>query len=277
MCLAKGILVLMKSRNYESRAQRVLQCAKTLREVECAWSLVYEIYLAQRIIRSNPYRIHAPPAGLGRRACVIHDSGGQELISTMTMIRDGGQGLPLDTVARGTLDQLRSHGRKLVETGMLAIRDINSRCRKTALFGLMRWAAYFTLHEGADDIVIGVHPHHVGFYVRGFGFDVLTPVLGYPTLRGKAVVVLRLRLREHLERGESLPRGLAFVARHPVERHAFAHRCLFHDDEVAKSLLALFLKPRDGKGASNSKYAREKPLSDHGSPMWDSAALGAQL
>lgn len=259
----------MKLKDHASPAQRTIQCATTLDEVERAWSLVYDVYLAQRIIHSNPFRIHVSPSAVGRQACVVHDSAGKQLISTMTIIRDSSRRLPLDRVARDRLNDLRAAGRRLVETGMLAVQRAHWLRRLTLLFGLMRWAAYFTLHEGADDIVIGVHPHHVGFYVRGFGFEPLTPVMRYSALRGKLVVVLRLRLRELLECGQALPRGLVYVARHPVSRGAFTRRYRFPANETARSALGAFLWHRTDDTPGYGKWGRYSPVEDREPLKWN--------
>src|SRR6185437_6195319 len=54
-------------------------CASSLEQVESAWRLVYDRYLHMGLIDENPFGIHAVPSGMGRHACVIWGSEGQEV------------------------------------------------------------------------------------------------------------------------------------------------------------------------------------------------------
>ena len=204
-----------------------IRCAKTWREVEAAWRLVYDAYLARGIIEQNPQQIHTAPCASGTHTCVIYRSTRGEIVSTMTTIRDSSWGLPLDQPMGDRLDALRLAGRRLVEVGMLADRRIAPGRSVRTLFELMRWAVHFALHEQADDIVIGVHPRHVGFYVRAFGMEIISPTRQYEGLRQSPVVLLRCALDEWIGGRAHLPRGLAFAMQHPIPLEAFAHRYRF--------------------------------------------------
>src|SRR5699024_10861758 len=130
-------------------------CAHRLREVEMAWRLVYERYVQKKLIEQNPFNLHTVPMAIGDHACVIcgperNTSGATsrpgETRSTLTLIGDNPAGLPLDSVYREQLDGLRRRGRRPVEVGLLADRRRRASRSAAALFSMMRWAAYFTLH-----------------------------------------------------------------------------------------------------------------------------------
>jgi len=227
--------VLTNQEGVARKARRAVRCAETLREIETAWRLVYEVYLAQGIIEHNPYRIHTTPPAVSPHSCTVFGESQGEAVSTLTMIRDSRCGLPLDKVMGDKLDKLRSAGRRLVETGMLADRRVHPTRSLRTLFELMRWAIYFTLSEGADDIVVGVHPRHVGFYRRAFSADLLSEVRRYRELRAKPVVLLRCRVRERLLSAEPLYRGLQFAALNPLAGRVFANRYRFPRNDVSKS------------------------------------------
>jgi hypothetical protein len=221
-------------------------CATSLEQVESAWRLVYDRYSQMGLIDENPFGIHAVPTGVGQHACVIWGTTeGPDVGYTMTLFRDNPMGLALDGVYPRHLDELRRKGRRLLEVGMLADRRRCASRGVAALFGMMRWAIHFGLHTDSTDIVIGVHPRHVQFYVRCYGFEQFASPTSYPLVRNNPVVPLRLRLLEELAKVE-LPRGLANARNNPLPGSEFLHRFTFEASQLRGSLIAGFLKARYG-------------------------------
>lgn len=220
-------------------------CASRLEQVQSAWQLVYRRYVEMNLIHENPFGIHTTPMALGRQTCVICGPGergvGVGVGVTMTFVSDNDQGIPLDTVYTPHLDKLRSGGRRLVEVGLLADHGRRTSRSATALFRMMRWAAYYTLHTGSTDIIIGVHPHHAPFYARCFGFKKVAPPTHYPLVRDNPVVPLRLPLREGMAQAV-LPRGLAYVRDNPLPTDAFSRRFEFTPEQMRGSLIEAFLQ-----------------------------------
>lgn len=212
-------------------------CARDLAEVHAAWRIVYERYVDNKLIPENPCRIHTVPQAVGGHACVIYRAAPG---STLTLIGDHRNGLPLDSVYERELDTLRRQGRALVEVGLLAERDRGARRGARTLFDLMRWAIYYVLHNGSTDIVIGVHPRHARFYARCFGFERFADATTYPLVNDHPVVPLRLPLHEALA-ASALPRGLTYTLDHPVAPHAFRHRFRFEPDRLRGSSIERFL------------------------------------
>lgn len=218
-------------------------CATSLEQVESAWRLVYERYSQMGLIDENPFGIHAVLTGVGPHACVIWGPDGLEVGYTMTLFRDNPMGLALDSVYPQYLDELRRNGCRLLEVGMLADRRQCAARGVAALFRMMRWAIYYGLHTDLTDIVIGVHPRHVQFYERCYGFENFAPPTSYPLVRNNPVVPLRLRLLEGLAKDE-LPRGLAEARDNPLPGSAFSRRFAFEPEQLRGSLIAGFLKAR---------------------------------
>lgn len=216
-------------------------CASSLEQVLSAWQLVYRRYVEMELIHENSFGIHTTPMAVGRQACVICGSAGGGVHTTMTLITDTAQGLPLDSVYAPYLDGLRQKGRRLLEVGLLADRRRNHARGISALFLMMRWAAYYTLHSEATDMVIGVHPHHTPFYERYYGFERFAATADYPLVRNNPVVPLRLRVQESLARN-ILPRGLVAMRDNPVAADAFAQRFEFKPEQVDGSPIAAFLQ-----------------------------------
>lgn len=218
-------------------------CASSLAQVESAWRLVYDRYTQMGLINENPFGIHAVPGAVGDHACVIWGPDGAHVGYTMTLFRDNPMGLALDSVYARELDALRQKGRRLLEVGMLADRRQSAARGIGALFSMMRWAIYYGLHTGLTDIVIGVHPRHVQFYTRCYGFEEFAEPTSYPLVKNAPVVPLRLRLLEQLAK-DVLPRGLADARNHPIPASAFSDRFAFEPEQLRGSLIAGFLKER---------------------------------
>lgn len=230
------------ARSFDS-SEPICSCATSLEQVQAAWQLVYDRYSNMGLINRNPFGIHAVPGAVGKHACVIWGPDGGHVGHTMTLFRDNPMGLALDSVYAQELDAMRRDSRRLLEVGMLADSRESVARGIGALFGMMRWAIHFGLHEDLTDIVIGVHPRHAAFYVRCYGFEQFAAPTDYPLVRNNPVVGLRLRLRELLA-NDVLPRGLADARDHLIPASAFAHRFAFQPDQLHGSLIANFLKDR---------------------------------
>jgi hypothetical protein len=214
--------------------------ARTMQEVLEAWHLVYKSYRADDLIDVNPFEIHTTPQAVGPNTAVVTACIGPLAVGTISGYADGPLGLPLDSVYRTELEQLRHSGRKLMEVGLFADRREHLNRAAEGLFELMRFAYFFGIHSNIDDFVIGVHPRHAAFYMRLIAFEKIGQVKTYPTVKDHAVVLLRLKLDERME-GNKLPKGLAYFYDNPVPASAFANRFLFDRECVTASPLAGFL------------------------------------
>jgi len=92
-----------------------------------------------------------------------------ELAATLTLGRDGPQGLQTDALYARELASLRHPGRVLCEVSRLAVDpDFSS----PDLLGTLFQSALRHAREifSASDFVIGVNPRHAGYYRRRMGF-----------------------------------------------------------------------------------------------------------
>lgn len=217
--------------------------ARTLRDVEEAWGLVYQAYRRDKLIDANRHEIHTTRQAVGPRTAVILASLGPVLTGTLSVYADGTEGLPLDSVYPAEIDALRQAGRRIVEVGLFADRREQMNRAADGLFELMRFTYYFAIEMKADDGIIGVHPRHAPFYMRLLGFDKIGPVRAYPTVCDRAVVLLRIPIRERVER-DPRPKGLAYFLDHPLGPEAFAGRFLFDDPQMPSSRLGMFLSDK---------------------------------
>jgi hypothetical protein len=219
------------------REQTQYLIATNLAQVLEAWSLVYEVYLNAGLINPNPRKLHFVPQAISPQTVVALRRAEGVAVSSISAYADGRNGLPLDCVYKQELDEMRARGRKLVEVGMLADSS-DQRSSINGLARLMRYPFYFTLWSGWDDLVIGVHPHHVRFYEHMFGFRQAGPLKTYPVVRNHPVVLLALDVQRQWSQPQQ-PRGGQVVVDNPVDASVFAHRFQFDEQSIAHTPLAL--------------------------------------
>ncbi len=228
----------------ERKTGLVFRAAATARAVEAAWSLVYERYVESGLIDPNPFGLHTHRHAVGPHSCVVYGPIGGHAVSTMTLMADTPGGLSLDSVYGRELDTLRAEGRMLLEVGLLADRRSALDRTATALFDMMRWAKYYADSVRATDVIVGVHPHHVGFYERCFGFHTFGGTALFPTVKNNPVVPLRLDLAEAFA-ARPLPRGLRHVRDNPLPLSAFDSRFNFDVAALEGTVIAEVLRARD--------------------------------
>lgn len=93
----------------------------------------------------------------------------EQVVGTLTVGLDVGQGLYADELYRAEIDRLRAEGRKVAEFTKLAVDS--KRASKQVLASLFH-IAYIHLRRlwRYTDMVIEVNPDHVDFYKRMLGF-----------------------------------------------------------------------------------------------------------
>jgi hypothetical protein len=224
----------------------LFKLAATLDDVIDAWELVYQSYRSKGLIGPNAQGIHLVPEAIQPNTAVVVGRIHGLVVSTMTIYPDGERGLPLQRVYKEKLDALRLGGRELVEVGLFADRREKIERSVFALMELMRQTFFYALHRGASDILIGVHPHHAGFYKRCFAFEVFAETAGCPAVNGSPMVPLRLAIPETYYQ-DKLPRGLAMFKADPLDAEAFRDRVPLTADRVAGSRIDDFLNWRADK------------------------------
>lgn len=217
--------------------------ARTLPEVMEAWSVVYQAYRRDGLIDSNPYEIHTTPHAIGTQTAVMTSCIGPLAVGTISCYADGPMGLPLDLVYNAELQALRAQGRRLMEVGLFADRREHMSRSSEGLFELMRYVYHFGRYIGMDDGVIGVHPRHAPFYVRLVGFEKIGEICTYPTVKDRAVVLLRLDFTR-CEAFSPRPKALSYFIDNPVPAPIFDHRFRFNDPTLATSMVTRYLAER---------------------------------
>ena len=222
--------------------------AKTLPDAINAWQIVYWSYVTHGLISPNPYQIHAMPNVISNDTVVIRGRIDDLTISTVSAYLDGPAGLPLDDVYHHELSQLRARGRKLVEIGLLADRYQYPLRAVDAILKLMGHAMYFGIHQGATDGVVGVNAHHVKYYTRLLGFDVIGPEKKYAAVNNNSVVLLRIDWYAKTAMRRQ-PRGMAYLTSPPTPPEVFDGRFDLCHTSISDTLLERYLNAQQAERA----------------------------
>ena len=132
---------------------------------------------------------------------------------TISLVKDGELGLPMEKIYSEEINALRAKGLQLAEVGALSV-SLNKRGSGMAflLNKTMLLAALQLLD--VDELVIAVHPDVADFYSGVLLFETMGPVHSYPSLGREALAVaMRLNvktLREaYRSRWSRLPKNAA--------------------------------------------------------------------
>ena len=113
---------------------------------------------------------------------------------TMSVVRDGDLGLPMESVYHEEVASLRLRGLSLAEVSCLAESHGPAAQSQSAVFQLMPLVAQLAYYRGVDQLLIAVHPRHARFYRRFLGFDVIAEERTYGKVCGKPAVALAVDL-----------------------------------------------------------------------------------
>lgn len=170
-----------------------IKIAENLTEHRQAFALVYQEYVQSGYI-PNP----APNGevfslyNLLPETAVFVVKSYQTVISTLSQFYDSKLfGLPMDSIYRDELSELRKKGRRIAEIGALATK---SEYRWQNLFMYLCQIMYwFARYQRVDDLCITVNPKHVRFYKTIFLFEEFGSEKIYPKVAAPAVL-LRLNM-----------------------------------------------------------------------------------
>jgi hypothetical protein len=146
------------------------------------------------------------------------------VIATLTQIFDNNNlGLPMDSLYKKELDDLRNKERHVVELSAF-VTSRQFRMKNIIMYLCKAMFMHSNFHK-VDDICVMVNPKHVNFYTKMFLFEPFGPELFYEKVQAPAVP-LRLDMRyihervrdkyAHFEKGNDL--HAFFCSSHPSDR-----------------------------------------------------------
>ena len=173
-----------------------IKIANHLSEWKASYRLHYAEYLKKGYTQDDvPSRMIFNIHNILPETVVLIAKKSDLLVSTVTQFFDTPNfGLPLDTIYKKELDQLRAQGRVISEVGALVT---GSDYRQQHLFMHLCQAMYwYARSKKVDDLCLAVNPKHVQFYKTVYCCEVAGPEKFYPKVHAPAVL-MRLDTTRH--------------------------------------------------------------------------------
>lgn len=218
-----------------------IKVASTRYEREAAFELAYRSYLRAGLCAPNELGLRITPYQLLASTDIIFAELRGEVISTLSLVRDGELGLPLEAIYGNEVQERRRAGCRLAEVSCLADR----RQEPARFFGLFcelaRVMVQMAVHEGLDQLLIAVHPRHARMYQRAMAFEQFGINRSYPAVNGNPAMALSLPLRtarrtevDKWQRFVGDPLSPTIIAQKPISAvdQRYFHRMLQQDSEA---------------------------------------------
>ncbi len=168
-----------------------IKVASTRDERLGAFQLAYNSYFRAGLCNPCATELRVTPYQLLPTTDVLLAKLRGEVISTLSLVRDGELGLPLESIYPAEVNARRTAGLQLAEVSCLADR------RKTTRFfelfcELARLMVQMADRGGVDQLLIAVHPRHARMYARAMAFVQIGESRDYPEVNGHPAVALCL-------------------------------------------------------------------------------------
>ena len=173
-----------------------IHLASRREELFAAFSLVYRAYLKTGLVRPNPFQMRVTPYHLlpSTDVIVAKATDRNEVACTLSLVGDGKLGLPIESAFADEVAERRRRGVQLAEVTSLAEQRDENEGGSSPLLKAMGLMAQRAKRRGIDELLITVHPHHVKFYQRFIGFELLGDERPYESVLDKPAVALSLDL-----------------------------------------------------------------------------------
>ena len=227
--------------------------ARTIEDVVEAWQLVYIAYRRAGLIAPNHQKVYTLPQAVNPRALIVHARLEAQVVSTLTAVPDGPEGLPLDAQSGLLLAGLRNQGQPLME--ICLVGDRRDRLSRTLQVkrALMRLVLSYARLTGSGGVVTLAMAEEADLYRSEYGFEAI-PAQREPLASvGRGRAALHLDLRAATQR-PACPPGLAWCRQNPVPADVFAQCFNFDPGTVQRSLLGTFLA-----GYAHALHAPDAP------------------
>lgn len=159
--------------------------ATTQEELEKAYSLLHDCYVGIKLMAPDESGLRCNFFSFLPNTTTVVAKIGQQVVGTVSLIKDSPVGLPSDKDFKFENDQLRLQGHKLVEVSSLAI-DLQFR-KKTHVVSLylMKYLQHYTTHHmGCTTVSCVIHPRARDFYAAFWGFKSNKKIIEYKFVNG---------------------------------------------------------------------------------------------
>jgi hypothetical protein len=166
-----------------------LKLASDSAELEGAFRLIYRAYHRAGLIDSRSDGLRVTRHQLEETTEIFVAIKDDEVISTLSLIGDGREGLPIDKVFGPEIEALRKEF-QIAEVSCLADRRESVVRSLPLLLRLQRLMFQSADLRGIECVVIAVHPRHARYYQRLLGFKQIGEQREYGAVLGQPAVAM---------------------------------------------------------------------------------------
>jgi hypothetical protein len=175
-----------------------LKVASTREEREATFELIYNSYRRAGLCAENDCGLRVTPYQLLPTTDIIIAELRQDVISTVSLVRDGELGLPMESLYPEEVASRRAAGVQLAEVSCLADRR-QGTARFFGLFcELSRVMAQLADKLSVEELLVVVHPRHAPLYRRYMAFEQIGEQRDYSAVEGNPAVALSLNFAKAL-------------------------------------------------------------------------------
>ena len=220
----------MLSTKKSQKSETRVGVANTRVELFSAFELIYEAYLRSELIESNPYQMRVTGYQTLRTTDVLIACEDERVVCTVSVIRDGTLGLPMEAVYQNEIEDRRQSGIRMAEVSCLA-HDAEKEGNFPVVVHLMSLVAQLSKARSVDQLMIAVHPRHARFYSRFLGFQLIGEERAYEAVQNHPAVTMMLDLSNL---ATFHPRGYKTLFGTPLPSSTFRRQNLPHSlsDEI---------------------------------------------
>jgi hypothetical protein len=169
--------------------------ATSRHSLSVAFRMTYSTYLRNGFVQPNRWGLRILPQQLLDTSWVLLAARELRPIGTLTLIEDGAQGLPIESLYSSEMRALQRQAECVAELTCLATDSTAGTQNTAVLRHLLRSAIALADQRGIDCLTICVHPRHAQFYRRRLGFREFGPLRRCPWVCNQSAVAMNLWLR----------------------------------------------------------------------------------
>lgn len=149
-----------------------VRTARSREDFRAAFTILQKRYEETGLARYGKASMRIMPYHLSAPTQVFIASKNDEVVGTVTLVRDSIEGLPIASNYPAAIADLRNQSRRIGEITSLAV-DSSMESPGEIFSRLTRLLTFFARSQGIDHLAAVVHPRHARFYQGAMGFDVI--------------------------------------------------------------------------------------------------------
>jgi hypothetical protein len=174
--------------------------AQSYEDVVQAYKLVYRNYLRAEYIEPHESGMRYSVFNILPETATVVAKLGKDVVTTASVIFDSPLGLPMDTIYKDEVDELRARDARVCEVTMLADRRRAGIRTIPSILKIFKLLLHHAHNRGrVTDILITINPSHEVFYTRYLPFDDFAGLRHYPSVNNAPALAKRQNLRTLFE------------------------------------------------------------------------------